>query len=218
MSIGTALLAVASAAPLVAIEHWSIGLTTSATPIEALVVPAASASAPTVLLVGGLQGPDASVDTVRREVETFDKLDPARRDFRLIAIPLANPEAATLQFPPSGTAYRENAESHLLWRWIAIHAPDLVLIAGGGGAPLAAALTADAMGFVGRIPSRTVSLQSGIVQSLSAPIPASDAHRELDRRRNRQPRATAEELAQVYGHDFSQPTYILAIALISRTS
>ena len=42
MSIGTALLAVASAAPLVAIEHWSIGLTTSATPIEALVVPAAS--------------------------------------------------------------------------------------------------------------------------------------------------------------------------------
>lgn len=216
MSIGTALLAVASAAPLVAIEHWSIGLTTSATPIEALVVPAASASAPTVLLVGGLQGPDASVDTVRREVETFDKLDPARRDFRLIAIPLANPEAATLQFPPSGTAYRENAESHLLWRWIAIHAPDLVLIAGGGGAPLAAALTADAMGFVGRIPSRTVSLQSGIVQSLSAPIPASDAHRELDRRRNRQPRATAEELAQVYGHDFSQPTYILAIALISR--
>ncbi len=87
-----------------------------------------SASAPTVLIVGGLQGPDASVDDDRREVDAFEKLPPARRAFRLIAIPLANPDARMLQFPPTGTAYKENAESHVLWRWIGIHAPDLVVV------------------------------------------------------------------------------------------
>jgi len=54
------------------------------------------------------------------------------------------------------------------------------------------------------------------LQSLSTPIPISDAHRELDRRRSRSPRAAANELAQVYGHDFNQPTYILAMALVAQ--
>ena len=215
MSIGTALLCIGVAAPLAA-ERWSIGLTANDAPIEAILVPGASESAPTVLLVGGLQGPDASVDAVRQEVDAFEKLVPARRSFRLLAVPLANPDARALQFPPSGAAYRENAESHLLWRWIGVHAPDLVVIAGAGDAGLATALSQSAVGFVGRIPSRIVSLQSGILQSLSAPIPPSEAHRELDKRRSRSPRAAAEELAKVYGHDFSQPTYILAMALIAQ--
>ena len=127
-------------APLAAAERWSIGLTTNDAPIEALVVPGASESARTVLLLGGLQGSDASADTVRKEVDAFEKLAVARRSFRLIAIPLANPDAKVLQFPPTGTAYRDNTESHLLWRWIGIHAPDLVVITGTGDAPLAAAL------------------------------------------------------------------------------
>ena len=166
--------------------------------------------------MGGLQGPDASVDAVRREVDAFEKQPAARRAFRLIAVPLANPDAVTLQFPPSGTAYRDNAESHVLWRWIGIHAPDLVLIAGGGDASLATALSQNAVGLVGRIPSRTVPIQAGILQSLPTPIAVSDAHRELDRRRSRSPRTVADELAKVYGHDFSQPTYILAMALIAQ--
>jgi unsaturated rhamnogalacturonyl hydrolase len=215
-SIGTALLCIGVAAPLAAAERWSIGLTANDAPIEAILVPGASESAPTVLLVGGLQGPDASVDAVRQEVDAFEKLAPARRSFRLLAVPLANPDTRTLQFPPSGTAYRENAESHVLWRWIAVHAPDLVVIAGGGDAGLATALSQNAAGFVGRIPSRTISLPSGILQSLSTPIPPSEAHRELDKRRSRSTRAAAEELAQVYGRDFSQPTYILAMALIAQ--
>ena len=216
ISIATALFCFGLAAPLAAAERWSIGLTTNDAPIEALVVPGASESALTVLLLGGLQGSDASVDAVRKEVDAFEKLAVARRSFRLIAIPLANPDAKVLQFPPTGTAYRDNTESHVLWRWIGIHAPDLVVITGTGDAPLAAALAQNAVAFVGRIPSRTVPLQSGVLQSLSTPIPISDAHRELDRRRNRSPRTAADELAQVYGHDFNQPTYIQAMALVAQ--
>ncbi len=44
----------------------------------------------------------------------------------------------------------------------------------------------------------------------------SEAHRELERRVARSPRALAEELAQHYGHDFDPPWYIGAIALIAR--
>ncbi len=216
ISIATALCCCGLAAPLAAAGRWSIGLTAFDAPIEALVVPGASESAPTVLLLGGLQGSDASVETVRKEVDAFEKLAVARRSFRLIAIPLANRGAEPLQFPPTGTAYRDNTASHVLWRWIGIHAPDLVVIAGTGDAPLAAALAQNAVAFVGRIPSRTVPLHAGILQSLSTPIPISDAHRELDRRRGRSARIVADELAQVYGHDFNQPTYIQAIALIAQ--
>jgi len=215
-SLTTALFCIGLASPLAAAERWSIGLTANDAAIEALVVTGASESTPTVLLVGGLQGPDASVDTVRQEVAAFEKLTAARRAFRLIAIPLCNPDARPLQFPPSGTAYKENAESHVLWRWIGIHAPDLVIIAGSGDA-LATALSQNAVGLVGRIAARSVPVQAGILQSLSTPIPTSDAHRELDRRRTRTPRAMAEELAKVYGHDFNQPTYIQAIALIAQS-
>ena len=218
-SLWTAFLCVALFSPLAAAERWSLGLTSKDVAIEALTVPGASASAPTVLLIGGLQGPDPSVDTVRREVEAFEKLAAARRAFRLIAIPLANPEAVPLQFPPTGTAYKENAESHVLWRWIGIHAPDLVLLVGNdGNASLATALSENAVGFVGRIPSRTVSpqTQTGILQALTATIPISDAHRELDRRRGRSPRAMADELARVYGHELRQGTYIEAMALIGQ--
>ena len=215
LSLAAVFFCIGLASPLAAAGRWSIGLTANDAAIEALVVPGASESAPTVLLVGGLAGPDASVDTVRQEVDAFEKLTQARRAFRLIAIPLANPDARPLQFPPSGTAYKENAESHVLWRWIGIHAPDLVVIAGSGDA-LATALAQNAVGLVGRIPARTVPVQAGILQSLSTPIPTSDAHRELERRRSRSPRTTAEELATIYGHDFNQPTYILAMALIAQ--
>ena len=216
LSAGTVLFFLGLAAPLAAAERWSIGLTANDGPIEALVVPAAESS-PTVLLIGGLQGPaDPSVEVVRREVDAFEKQPQARRAFRLIAIPLANPDSVSLQFPPTGTAYRNNAESHVLWRWIGIHAPDLVVIAGSNDAALATALSQNAAGLVGNIPSRTVAPQAGILQSLPTPIGASEAHRELDRRGSRTPRAVADELAKVYGHDFGQPTYILAMALIAQ--
>src|SRR5215213_5888036 len=53
-SVIIAVLLMPAAAP--AAERWTIGLTATGAPIEALVVPGAADSSPTVLLVGGLQG------------------------------------------------------------------------------------------------------------------------------------------------------------------
>src|SRR6478752_4366732 len=77
---------------LAAAERWSIGLTAGDRPIEALVVAGPSASAPTVLLIGGLAGSDATADVVRQEAAAFEVMPQARRPFRLIALPLANPD------------------------------------------------------------------------------------------------------------------------------
>jgi rhamnogalacturonyl hydrolase YesR len=202
--------------PLAAAERWSIGITANDAPIEATVVEGASPSVPTVLLIGGLQGRDATVEAVTREVAAFESQTPSRRPYRLIALPLANPDGRPLQFPPTGTAYRDNAESHVLWRWIGIHAPDLVVIAGDSGTGLADALSQNAAGFVGKIPGVVEPARTGMLQSLPSTIAPSEAHLEVNRRRSRSPRELAEELGKVYGRDFAQPTYILAMALIAQ--
>ena len=204
------------ARPMAAAERWSIGLTANDAPIEAIVVDGASASLPTVMLIGGLQGRDTTVDAVTREAAAFEALPQSRRVFRLIALPLANPEGRPLQFPPTGTAYKDNPESHVLWRWIGIQAPDLVVTAGESGASLADALLQTAAGFVGKIPSMVVAAQPGMLQSLPSTIVPSEAHLEINRRRSRSPRQVAEELGKVYGRDFAQPNYILAMALIAQ--
>src|SRR5215831_18540112 len=126
--------------PLAAAEHREVGLTQKGVLIEASVVPGPNASAPTVLLVGGLAGNDESARAVSREVEAFDGIPQNRRPFRLLAISLANSDGVKLQFPPTGVAYRENSESHAVWRWIGIHAPDLVLVAGAEDFGLTASL------------------------------------------------------------------------------
>jgi rhamnogalacturonyl hydrolase YesR len=120
-----------------------------------------------------------------------------------------------LQFPPAGVAYREHIESHVLWRWIGTHAPDLVVIAGSDSG-LAEALSQNAVAEVGRIPARRVDAATKIVESLTMPVEPSEARHELERRAGRSPREFAEQLARLYGHDFSQPTYIAAMAIISR--
>src|SRR6185503_11295839 len=124
------------------------------------------ASLPTVMLIGGLKGRDATVDAVTREAAAFESLPQSRRTFRLIALPLANPDGRPLQFPPTGTAYRDNAESHVLWRWIGIQAPDLVVIAGESAGGLADALSQSAAGFVGKIPNLVVTPQAGMLQAV----------------------------------------------------
>jgi rhamnogalacturonyl hydrolase YesR len=197
-----------------AAERWTIGLTTSGAPIEALDVAGASADSPTVLLVGGLSGPDQSAQDVAREAANFEARPRDRRPVRLIAIPLANPDGQGLQFPPTGAAYREHIESHVLWRWIGTHGPDLVLIA-GADVGLADALTQNIVADVGRIATRRVPTGAAILDPLTVPAP-SEAHQELERRVARSPRVFAEQLARVYGHEFAQPTYIGAMALISR--
>jgi rhamnogalacturonyl hydrolase YesR len=114
-----------------------------------------------------------------------------------------------------GIAYRDNPESHALWRWIGIQAPDLVLIAGGQDFGLADALSQTAVAGIGRIPARLVPARPGILKSVKG-ISRSEAHGEIDQRLSRTPHQAAQELAQFYGHDFDQPAYIQAIALIGQ--
>jgi rhamnogalacturonyl hydrolase YesR len=114
-------------------------------------------------------------------------------------------------------AYRENGESHLLWRWIALQAPDLVLIVGPGDSGLAQALSTNVVAGVGRIPARVIiTARPTTLLSLPRDIPTSEAHAEINRRRARSPRELAEELGQYFGHDFNQLTYIPGMALIAQ--
>jgi rhamnogalacturonyl hydrolase YesR len=90
-----------------------------------------------------------------------------------------------------------------------------VLIAGADSG-LSDALSQNVVAEVGRIPARRVEPGARILEGLTPPIASSAAHQELERRLARSPRALAEQLARVYGHDFRQPTYIAAMAIISR--
>lgn len=211
-AVALAALALLVTGPTIAAESFDIGLGSKGTRIDALVVEARARTAPTIVLIGGLRGDDASAAAVRSALAAYEK---GRRPARVFAVPLANPDAATLGFPPSGVAYRENAESHVLWRWLGALAPDLVLIAGADEADLATALGARAVADMGQIPARH---WSGSADELASLVPAakSPAHEELERRRARTPRQLAEQLGGKYGHDFSQPLYINAIALVAR--
>ena len=203
------------ALPLAAAETLAVGLTKTGAVIEAKFVRAASATAPTVLLAGGLDGDDDSVRIVQREARRFEGIKPNIRPFHLLAVAPANPDRAALAFPPAGIAYRDNPESHALWRWIGIQAPDLVIIAGEQDFGLAKALSENAVAGVGRIPARIVPARPGILHSITG-ISRSEAHIELERRLSRSPGEVAEELSHYYGHDFDQPAYIQAIALIAQ--
>ena len=214
-SVSLTLAALFSLLPIAA-DALDVGLTENGTLIGAASVPGRSLALPTVLLIGGLAGPDdPSVNIVRKEIRTFEAISPDRRRFRLLAVPLANPDHASVAFPPAGIAYRDNPESHALWRWIAIQAPDLVIVAGNRDFGLAHALSQNAVAGVGRIPTLLNNAPTGILKSVNAP-PRSEAHREIDRRLSRTPHQLAEELAQYYGHDFDQVAYIQAVALIGQ--
>jgi unsaturated rhamnogalacturonyl hydrolase len=197
-------------------EDRYVGLTPRGDRIKATVVEGASPALPKVVLVGGLRGLDESVTIVSEETRRFEALQSSRRRFRLLAIPLANPDGNKLMFPPAGVAYRDNPESHALWRWIAMEAPDLVLIVAGEDFGMAEALARDGPADVGPISAHRVAVKAGILQAVPKEIPASPAHREMNRRLARSPQQLAAELATFYGHDFAEPSYIPSTALIAQ--
>jgi unsaturated rhamnogalacturonyl hydrolase len=203
-----------AALPVVAAETFDIGLGTSGSRIDASAIVASTSSAPTVVLIGGLHGEDASASAVRSAVAAYARR--GRRAVNVLAVPVANPDGAALAFPPSGVAYREHAESNVLWRWLGAQAPDLVLVAGKDDSGLLEALNTEKVADMGRIPARHWSGKISELTALSGTLDISEAHSELQRRRARSPQQFAEELATHYGHDFDQPWYINAIALVAR--
>lgn len=217
-----ALLAAGLALPLAAAERIEVGLSARGTLIEAFGVEGPSDKSPVVVLIGGLEGDGPSTAAVRKRLQEHERTPARQRAFSLIALPLANPDASPLQFPPSGTAYREHVESHALWRWIGTRAPDLVIIAGESDSGLADALSNNAVAEVGRVPARLVPPSAPLLEGATSAsgvgpvIAPSEAHREMDRRRARTPQALAEELGRYYGRDFDMPWYIQAIALAAR--
>jgi rhamnogalacturonyl hydrolase YesR len=214
LTFAAVLLLVASR--VVAMDVQEVGLTAKGQTIRASIVRGSSDSAPIVMLVGGLAGDGASSAAVDQALADVDKQPQARRRFTLIGIAVANPDSARLVFPPTGAAYRDNPESHALWRWIGIHAPDLVLVVGADEASLARAMSDNLTGGIGRIPAQNVGAGARLLESIPATIAMSDARREVDGRRRRSPRQVADELSKVYGHDFDQFTYIPGMALIGQ--
>jgi unsaturated rhamnogalacturonyl hydrolase len=214
LALLTAVLLISS--PVAAAEMQDVGLAAKGGVIRAAIVPGASESAPVVALLGGLGGEDASSRAVAQAVEAFDKQPQARRRFTLIGIALANPDNSRLVFPPTGVAYRDATESHALWRWIGIHSPDLVLIAGADESSLAHALTENVVGGIGKIPARVVSGTGALLDAVPATVAESEAHHEINGRRRRSPKQVADELSRIYGQDFDQFTYIPGMALIGR--
>ena len=166
-----------------------------------------------VLLVGGLDGSDFSSKFVRQQ---FDKLNSSGR-FAISAIPLANPENAKLEFPPTGEAYAKLTESHYLWRFIGTHAPDFVVVVGADSAGLAKALYRVPVAGVGFIPAKQIEAKAGeLKDALNSIVLNSQARQEMQRRLSRTPNGMAKMLAEVYGHDLKEVVYIPAMALVAR--
>jgi rhamnogalacturonyl hydrolase YesR len=61
-----------------------------------------------------------------------------------------------------------------------------------------------------------VDAKAGLLASLPAEIPASEAHREIEKRLARSPRQVAEQLSAIYGQELNEVVYIPAVALIGR--
>lgn len=200
------------------IVEWDVGLSSQRTVIRAQGVQARTQAAPTILYLAGLAGENESSDRLRSILNTYSQLDVEDRPINLITIPLANPEAEPLRFPPDGRAYSENPVSNALWRWLGVHAPDLVILATGEDAGLGNALQNEAVAGIGSIPVQMLSDLTASMEFLlgGSELADSGAGLEVKRRLDRTPGQLAQQLAETYGDDFSTPAYVPGMSLIGR--
>ncbi len=200
------------------VSSHDVGLTSERELIRAFSITASSESAPRVLVIAGLDGPSPASQQLQSFVDQYGERDLATRDVNLLAIPIANPGEEILTFPPEGQAYGENPVSHALWRWTGVHGPDLIVIVGDDAARFSEAVSTLAVAGFGSIEVQSYSDMSSISGQLTefSDLAYSPARIEVERRLARSPRELAEQLAQIYGHDFSTPAYVPGMGLIGR--
>ncbi|MEQ8790777.1 MAG: glycoside hydrolase family 88 protein [Pirellulaceae bacterium] len=136
----------------------ALGVTRQGTPIECLIGKGDldyGTPKTRILVVGGLDGRTASVEAVRRTMPWFHTGKAAleqRSRFTLSAIACGNPDGLKIPqasvgdngsggdprhgYPPKSAAYNSptDPEAAYLWRWIGMHAPDLVIVVEQGPA------------------------------------------------------------------------------------
>ena len=200
------------------IQKWNVGLSTDRALITAKGISGNNESAPTVIYIAGLNGDPESSDAVLNLFNAYSRIKLEDRPVKLIVIPEANPESEILKFPPEGKAYKDDPVSFSLWRWIGIHAPDLVVIVGDDKSQLLQSLQNEPVAGIGLIPVKhfpnaTASLDFLLQQ---AHLNSSEANMEIEKRLKRSPDEFAIQLAEFYGSDFSTPAYIPGMALIGR--
>ena len=137
--------------------HSAIGVTRQGTPIPSLLTEDDldyHTRKTRILLVGGLDGSDASVRTTLAALKWFytdAQAEPYRGRYALSATPVANPDGWAIGvgssngsggepargYRPRGAAYNSptNPEAAYLWRWIGMHAPDWVIEVRSGVKP-----------------------------------------------------------------------------------
>jgi hypothetical protein len=199
------------------IETLAIGLSSEGEVMTALRVSAGSGDAPTIALVGGLHGSDASSQAVLAETERYAAGADAERAFHLLAIPVANPEQQVLVFPPTGPAYRENAESHVLWRRLGLTGANLIVVAGDDADGFVDAFSRFGVAGVASIPVIQFDGVDGMLDALPPELQIGPtlARDEIAARRSRTPGGLANELAPIYGQSFDIPIYTDGMALIA---
>lgn len=172
-----------------------------------------------VLIVAGLDGSQTSVNAA------IEAMQATVVGYSISAVPIANPEGyahgnpmngvggdPTKGYPPQGEYYASptNPEAQYLWRWIQMHAPDLVVVVGHSDLTVA-------LNKAGAVPAIEVSPYGRVLPKiLAAKIALSPARAEMQKRLRRTPLEVARQLAQVYGKELPEAVYIPAMALVAR--
>ena len=208
-----------------------------------------------VLLIGGLDGsPRTTKAAISCMSEFYSQPESARAGIALSIIAGGNPwgiQNKTIGdngsggnpasgYPPQGDAYLNatNPESQYIWRWIGMHAPDLVIELVDGETSkfvdvttrpadsLAVALPKHRACNVGFIQTRLLAVESAkpiplellqqAVAELPKPPAADSARRAMQQRDERTPIEVGNQLAKVYGHDLPTVAYIPAVACLGR--
>lgn len=196
-------------------DAQTIGMSEGRRAIDAYQVPAQAADAADIVVIGSLSGDAATGGEVLAAYEAY--ANSADNHLDVTFIPFANPDRATLVFPPPEPAYSANWPSWSLWQWLRTHAPDTVIIVGDDAYGLREALAA---GFPegGSIPSVQLDFMAEVVDAVSGPraVERSSAHSAVIARSARSVEDVAQGLASVYGQELGALTYIPGMALIGR--